>query len=625
MVGKALPRGKSQSHYRYFPGAVYLHDGIYCKASEWVGRGIGGIDRIWLLEEIKELADRYGDHDPFPARPYQLELETLEAIKSNIFPKTFWCTKCGRIVWGENGEGLETALAEAETACKKKDHIFSPNQFRYVAVDRCGFIDEAMYPDANSCPRHGPNNMKLNMHNSERLTNFRIECTMPGCSFQTQIRGTSHLCDSPNLDNDGHNSRSARRGTEDTPIRVQGQIELVTKNIVSLPEIFTRVNLQDGRRLEIKEMAAWEEKVFKAVTESPSLINPDISGHIRRLSAGVPFPYGFDELRQSHPEVAKQIEDIIKKAATGVGNETQYKPDRDTAEEMLDFILAINQPPEGLSRSLAAEAKVSAANPDRREMLSKAEFLGIEDIVLLEQLNLTTVLYGYSRGDYESRNRRLRFFFTREDMRPQSNSIKIYCLPITTEGLVLRFRPERLRDLLDNSHDQKAQKEKGVNSRAEAAAWIARTYKRKERQQLVGFSGSSSQSVSSTLYKTLHTVSHLAMRELGRLIGVEESSIKEMIFPACASVLLYVNQSGDFNLGTFATVFDNYLSNLLGELPKRAEDCLYDPICSLDLDSSCPACLQMGEISCENFNKDLSRKCLVGGNGVVGMWKAESS
>ncbi len=624
MVGKALTRGKSQSYYRYFPGAVYLHDGIYCKATEWVGQGIAGIDRVWLLEEIKVLAGRYGDHDPFPARPYQLELETLEAIKSSIFPKTFWCTKCGRIVWGENGDGLETALAEAETACKKKGHIFSPNQFRYVAVDRCGFIEEAVYPDANSCPIHGPNDMKLNMHNSERLTNFRIECTMPGCSFQTQIRGTSHLCNSPNLDNDGHNSRSANRGTEDTSVQMQGQIELVTKNIVSLPEIFTRVNLQDSRRLEIKDIASWEEKVFKAVTESTNLINPDIGAHIRRVQAGTPFPHGFDELRQSHPEVAKQIEDIIKKNVAATGNKPQYKPDRDTAEEMLDFILAINQPPEGLSRSLVNEARESSEDSDKRDALSKAESLGIEDIVLLEKLNLTTVLYGYSRGDYEARKRRLRFFSMREDLGLQRNTIKIYCLPVTTEGLVLRFRPERLRGLLDNSDDQKAQKEKRVDSRAEAAAWIARTYKRTERQQLVGFSRSSSQSVSSTLYKTLHTVSHLTMRELGRLSGVEESSIKEMIFPACASVLLYVNQSGDFNLGTFATVFDNYLSSLLEELPKRAEDCLYDPICSLDLDSSCPACLQMGEISCENFNKDLSRKYLVGGNGVIGMWKNES-
>ena len=624
MVGKLLSRGKSQSYYRYFPGAVYLHDGIYCIVNEWAGRGIAGIDRGWLLDEIRELAKQYGDHDSIPLKPFQLELEELDAIKSSIFPKTFWCTECGRMVWGETEDELESALAEAENACKKRKHTFSPNQFRYVAVDRCGFIDEAMYPDANSCPRHGPDNMRLNMHNSERLTNFRLECTVPGCNFQTQIRGTVHLCYSLNLDNDGNDSGHTDHSTAERSIPTQGQIELVTKNIVSLPAIFTRVNLRDNRRLEIKDASNWEQKVFKAVTESANLINPDISAHIRRITAGTQLPYGFEELRQTNPEAAKQIEEILKKSAPPSGSEVHYKPDRDTAEEMLDFILALNQPPEGLSRSLALEAKEISANPDKKHMLSKAESIGLEDIVLLEELNLTTVLYGYSRGDYESRKRRLRFFSTHGDLGPQRNSIKVYCLPINTEGIVLRFQPGRLKDFIDSTHNQGTREKEGVRSRAEAAAWIAKVHKRTERQQLFGFAGASNQSISSMLYKTLHTVSHLAMRELGRLSGVEESSIREMIFPTCASVLLYVNQSGDFNLGTFATVFDNYLSGLLEELPKRAEDCLYDPICSLDLDSSCPACLQMGEISCENFNKDLSRKSLVGGNGIRGMWKSES-
>ena len=146
------------------------------------------------------------------------------------------------------------------------------------------------------------------------------------------------------------------------------------------------------------------------------------------------------------------------------------------------------------------------------------------------------------------------------------------------------------------------------------------TYNHNEREPIFGFRNHPN-TASAYIYRALHSLSHLFIRVLGKVSGVDESSIAEMIFPTRCSVLLYVNQCGEFNLGTFSTCFESYLEEICERVNDRAEDCLYDPICTIDADSSCPACLQLGEVSCENFNRDLSRKYLIGGENVRGLWQ----
>jgi len=607
MTGSILRRGKNQCHYRFFPGAIYLHDGIFVIVDRWDSQGIIGVDRESVMSEIRARSAAFLDHDTLPDGPQDLSMEELKGVRSRIFPLVFVCAVCKRVVHSlDNPANLVDRLAEAGRQCQAMGHSFFPRQFRFVSVDPCGFVGEGFDPSQSYCRSHRAAPLNLVTYASERVANFRWACTQPSCGTELRVNGISHACPSDAIRNDK---------TQATPPKDprSTQIQLITKNVVSLPEVFTRVNLQDSRRLDIKEYSNWKARVLTAVCSWENYVTPDLTTDIHAIRGdyGDRLLDALEEVARTRPEVAEQVRRNLpadlSSRSSGTGRQI---PDR-TANEMLDFLLAINQPPSGLARSLVRE------NPELSIPLAR---MGIRDVVLLEELNLTTVLYGYSRGEYLTRKRRLRLFAERDERRHGHRSEwKIYCSPVNTEGVMLVLDPLKLYGFISDKLGERMTSCENPTDLCKCAETIAMMYDHGERQPVFGFRDSGSGSA--WLYRIIHTMSHLFIRNLGRTTGVEESSIAEMLFPSCSSVLLYASQSGEFNLGTFSTCFENYLEELLAGVRERADDCLYDPVCLQDLNGACPACLLIGEVSCENFNRDLSRKYLVGDGHVKGYWQ----
>lgn len=606
MTGNIMNRGKSQCHYRYFPGSVYLHDGVYVVVHDWDTEGVSGIDRDTVLSEMQARSDGFIQADPLPPTSQSLSCRRLLRVSSRVFPQVFVCSVCMRVVHSlDNPDNLINELRLAEAECSREGHRFYPRQFRFVSIDPCGFIGEGYDPRVARCPGHRNASMCLRTGQSERVSNFRWVCTVPGCGTELRVTGISHNCTS--------NRVIQHKAMLDPPKGPRStDIVLVSKNIVSLPEIFTRVNLQDPRRLDIKGYSNWQGRVFAFLTERDTHVSPDLCLDIRRMAQNPEnlLIEAIEGIARRDPAKADAIRRGLPLELQSEISEEIQITDR-TANEVLDYLLAVNQPPEGMSRSLVAE---------RSDLVSTLREIGMNDVILLENINLTTVLYGYSRGDYDAGARQLKLYC--EDSgrgRSSRQNWKVYCSPVNTEGVIVVMDPVSILQYINTeASDGGFRCSDPLNRRACAEA-IARSYRHSERRPLFGFGEGDSSSA--LLYRTIHTVSHLLIRCLGRTSGVEESSIAEILFPSCCSFLLYVNQSGDFNMGTFSTCFENYIEEILGEMRDRAEDCLYDPVCVQDSNGACPACLLIGEVSCENFNRDLSRKYLVGDGSVRGYWQ----
>ena len=113
------------------------------------------------------------------------------------------------------------------------------------------------------------------------------------------------------------------------------------------------------------------------------------------------------------------------------------------------------------------------------------------------------------------------------------------------------------------------------------------------------------------VFGLLHSYSHLLMRVLSPLAGLERTSVAEYILLPLLGTVVYANGSS-MKLGSMETVVRDHMHTLLNEMVEGAE-CLYDPDC-IDTGGACHGCLHAPEIACRSFNHGLSRSFLRGGH-----------
>lgn len=112
--------------------------------------------------------------------------------------------------------------------------------------------------------------------------------------------------------------------------------------------------------------------------------------------------------------------------------------------------------------------------------------------------------------------------------------------------------------------------------------------------------------------KTLiHTFSHILIKQSPIFTGLDDRTCGELLFVSDASVLIY--STSNVNIGGFEYAFNYSIPNWFSQSQSSAEDCTFDPTCSNE-GGRCFSCLFVPEFVCCNFNKQLSRHTLIGGN-----------
>ena len=240
-------------------------------------------------------------------------------------------------------------------------------------------------------------------------------------------------------------------------------------------------------------------------------------------------------------------------------------------------------------------------NEQYRICLDKA---GLETVELLDKFPVLTGHFGYTRGNPQSGQSRLRAF---EDER--TNDYVVYGDIAETEALFIRLSPEYVATWLTSKGHPIG---KWSNAKSARAAILN------------ACNQNPSGEIAQDLTMLVHSFAHRFIRLTAVHAGIERNALSELLTPLHLGFFVYAAAKGDFVLGGLQAVFESGLHTLLNEFVEGEHRCALDPGCSHGK-GACIACLHLGETSCRHFNNHLDRATLTGSSGYLRLVKELSS
>ncbi|MCG8541720.1 MAG: hypothetical protein MJA82_17550, partial [Clostridia bacterium] len=248
--------------------------------------------------------------------------------------------------------------------------------------------------------------------------------------------------------------------------------------------------------------------------------------------------------------------------------------------------------------------------------------LGFEEILLISKFPVVTSIFGWSRIDMrpevETQNGTNRI--TINSFKYSSDTpgkIPIFVDNGQCEAIMFRLDPLKIINWLRKN---KITVEIDDENKDNARKWILKsmgqvsTYGDISRDDIV----------TQLIYTLVHSVSHIMMKGIAGISGFELIGLSEYLFPDQLSFVIYSNKT-DFSIGGMHTLFETQLDTLRKRiLSQDLVTCVHDPYC-IQEGGSCLACIQVPEISCDVFNKSLSRKVIYeqAHDNIEAFWKGK--
>ena len=231
--------------------------------------------------------------------------------------------------------------------------------------------------------------------------------------------------------------------------------------------------------------------------------------------------------------------------------------------------------------------------------------------------------YGYTRvkSEYEDG---VQLHAFKEEKNGRKN---IYATRMNTEGVLFEFDRLAILQLLVKNEFVDSGSVPDLNSEEDVKLWFINNIKPEEIHPFTTISEETSPETY-YVYRLIHSISHLLIRAAADIGGLGKDSLSEYIFPGVPAVLIYVQNSQGFNLGSLFNTFEAYFDKWLLRANGSAQKCVFDPIC-IERHKACTGCLFLNEVSCQHFNKDLDRSLIIGHvdkqtkKRIIGFWEEE--
>lgn len=264
-----------------------------------------------------------------------------------------------------------------------------------------------------------------------------------------------------------------------------------------------------------------------------------------------------------------------------------------------------------LDNDLAPKEK-ELKNAQESRTVQLKEMLGIKDIGLIREFDLCRFTHGYTRVSavptMEKRGLdmpvRLRLF---ESLR--NNKRPIYVITQSNEAIYVHLDPASVYSwlLAVGTTDLPDWDPNGTLKFGGALLQTAQPFGRYFSRLRKGPA-----STYRYVYSLLHSYSHVFMRNIAELSGLDLGSMGEYIFPLDLAFVVYRNGT-TMDLGNLSSLWRNennrFLSRLLEPSTHR---CNSGRLCDTD-GGACPDCIMIPETSCVAQNQLLSRAVLRGG------------
>ena len=620
---KQMKRGKAQSLYKYLPDSwvdfsVRGKDRkqYIAKVDHWNSEILNGINSKRLIRIVNHAVQSYAsqgtaDSSVNPISGFGAELtqancdvltpkvsDVERGIIAKISPLTFYCKKCKKVYQ------FNSADTYNRNRYCKNCHI-ELTQFRQIYFCKCGYaIDK--HP---KCKTHNFNDLywdggyNFRCRACKKKIPMQVKCPVCGATLGVKVALDPSQFFTYSLSLIDLIDEKLEKFISETDygkyisiayfldkISRDELYEVIDKGITTNPEEYKREydkNFENFMKaFQGDETSA--KIAAKAMTESVcgdayTSIIKDIKG----------------KLYTTNENIERMAEMILEHSMV------KTLKDHATLETAIEVARTLN----------------TNANPGIFKDIAKN--FGIEHVRACDKIPFVSCSYGYTRvkSEYEDG---VQLHALKEEKNGRKN---IYATRMNTEGVLFEFNRTMILKWLVRNNFINPESAPDFHSEEEIKLWFINNIKLEE---IHPFTTINEVTTPETyyVYRLIHSISHLLIRAAVDIGGLGKDSLSEYIFPGVPAILIYVQNSQGFNLGSLFNTFEAYFDKWLNRANYSAQKCVFDPIC-IERHKACTGCLFLNEVSCQHFNKDLDRSLVIGyvdketKKRVVGFWEEE--
>jgi len=308
----------------------------------------------------------------------------------------------------------------------------------------------------------------------------------------------------------------------------------------------------------------------------------------------------------------EEIEAVIKKRKEKLLKKKyeQYLPEKIISDLLKQdiTILALNQ----LNHIFNVLTRSNISLPEKAKKQYHKIGIDLSNSFFTENFKLLMTTYGYIRDGYEDPLQRC-FLKKFPPFSEERDKIPILLNSIETEAIVLKFKEENIVNFLQTNRF--ISKDRCSNKVDERLLLLEEGLK----SDVLFYAPIASQNtIQKIIYTILHTISHSLIKSASQFSGFDIQGLSEIILPEISMVIIYHNQSSNFNLGGLLSLFSDRYKQWIDNATETLDTCKYDPLCK-SFDSgdeelgkaACHGCIHIPETSCNHLNYDLYRNIMI--------------
>ena len=618
---KQMKRGKTQSLYKYLPDS-WIDFSVrgkdrkqyIAKVERWNSKELVGINSRRLIRIVNHAVQSYAsqgkaDSSISPISGFGAELtqencdvltpkvsDVERGVIAKISPLTFYCKKCKKV-------SQFNTVGDYNKNRYCKNCQIELTQFRQIYFCQCGYATDK-HP---KCKAHGFSNLYWDGE-------YSFICKT--CKKKIPMQVKCPICGSP----------LRPKVALDPAQFFTYSLSLIDLIDEKLEEFISKTDY--GKYITIAFFLGkisrdqLDEVIDKGITSDPEKYKIEYEKNLQMFKA---FLNEQDAINAAKATTDKEcgnaynaiIEDIKGKLFTTTANVEQM------AEMVLEHsMVKMLKDHATLETAIkVAQSLNTNANPESFKMLAKQ--FGIEHVRACDKIPFVTCSYGFTRvkSEYEDG---VQLHAIKEENKGRKN---IYATQMDTEGVLFEFDRIKILDWLVKNRFIDAESAPDLHSEEEVKLWFINNIKLDEIHPFTTINETVAPETY-YVYRLIHSISHLLIRAAADIGGLGKDSLSEYIFPGVPAVLIYVQNSQGFNLGSLFNTFEAYFDRWLLRANNIAQKCVFDPIC-IERHKACSGCLFLNEISCQHFNKDLDRTLVIGYTDkrtkkqVFGYWEEE--
>lgn len=613
-----IHRGKIQAIYNYLPGmwvSLKRDDGqpLVARVKAWNHRSMSGIYENFIESEIRHriesFAERGGDISSFPMD--KEKIFAFEEICGNdevgdiiceTSPLLFYCDRCGRLEQHKHGD-IEIPVGKKCRICKDG----TMKQLQFVYSCHCGFAQE-IYASNKDIEQYryfpsGKHQYTFSRQDKSKGKELNLAClnckkvlTVDNASSKRNFK--QHSVTLINLVND-EAGRFFDRGK-----LAHKTVICRWFGVISDSEYSDIVEKQDEtfKKKENQDPLAYFD-LLGLKTSLSDLGEVSFERLLKALNANTKTKSG----SRSVEDLSLGCDEILMEQKGVLGDDAYTEWISRLAFKLIQYYTIRDSIHMSLEMCLSDMKRYEVIEDDD-EVLSLHEKLGISDMLVTNDIELVTCVYGYTRTTDDPASPNLKGRLKLNSFDVTKNGLHIsYGAKLKTEGILFNINQRRIIEwLLENGYINDYQLP-DMDSDESVKRW----YLSHVKGEYISSFGNSQPSdlITDAVFSLLHSMAHAFIIEAGEISGLDKNSLAELIIIETSSIFIYSQSGQGITLGALSGMANlGYVKFLKGVL-RNSKTCVFDPIC-MESETCCSACQLLPEVSCKYYNHNLGRKYL---------------